>query len=74
MDRNWYSNLLTLIKTDLKASMKAQEYLIVKERFFQALELLDQSKIQVQEVRSGDLGLDPLFLGIIDMFEVLTKY
>jgi len=42
MDRNWYSNLLTLIKNDLEESMKAQDYTTAKERFFQAFELLER--------------------------------
>lgn len=73
MDRNWYSNLLTLIKNDLEESMKAQDYIIAKERFNQAFELLDQYEVQVRDDRPDSLALDPLFLGIIDMFEVLTK-
>ena len=73
MDRTWYANLLTLIKTDLGALMAAQEYLLAKERFFQAFELLDKYEISVRDDLSDGLALNPLFLGILDMFEKLTK-
>jgi hypothetical protein len=68
-----FTNLLTLVKLDLEASLKSHNYVEAYKILNLAFELLSHDAMH-ETGQSDGLSLDPKLLSVLDMFELLSKY
>ena len=73
VDSTGFTNLLTLVKLDFKASLKSHNYVEAYKTLNLAFELLSHDAMHVTGQSDG-LSLDPKLLSVLDMFELLSKY
>ena len=73
IDSVGYANLFTLVKNDLKASLKSHNYVEANQTLHLAFDLLSYDVLK-NKSRSDGLSLDPTLTSVLDMFGLLSKY